>query len=82
MATWMNRGWKSRNAWVFGVILSAPAWAETEGDSPAQGAGQLEEITVTAQRRSENLQSVPLSVTAFSANNLIAAGVTDVRDIQ
>jgi iron complex outermembrane recepter protein len=31
---------------------------------------QLEEITVTAQKRSESLQSVPLSISAFSAAQL------------
>ena len=36
----------------------------------AQDASALEEITVTAQRREQNLQEVPISVTAFSAEQI------------
>ncbi|MDB5967853.1 MAG: outer rane receptor protein [Hydrocarboniphaga sp.] len=37
---------------------------------------------VTAQKRVENIQDVPLSVTAFSADSLDAAGVGNVQDLQ
>jgi iron complex outermembrane recepter protein len=39
----------------------------------------LEEIIVTSQRRAEDLQSVPVSVTAFSPELLDQLGVTDPR---
>src|SRR5215831_12804470 len=35
----------------------------------------LEEVTVTAQRRTERLQDVPVAVTAISGSELIARGV-------
>src|SRR5260370_1978035 len=38
----------------------------------------LEEIRVTAQRRSENLQKVPIAVTVLSADALDKQGVDDV----
>ncbi len=41
----------------------------------------LEEISVTARRRSENLQSVPDTVVAFSSEQLERANVQAVRDI-
>jgi iron complex outermembrane receptor protein len=44
----------------------------------AEGHG-LEEIIVTAQRRSENLQKVPIAVTVLSADTLDKEGVIDVR---
>src|SRR2546425_3244589 len=47
----------------------------------AQEARRLDEIVVTAQRREERLKDVPLSVTALSAANLAAAGVTNSRDL-
>ena len=50
---------------------------DAAGAAPAPEAG-LGEIVVTAQRRSENLQKVPLSVTALDANTLAK---NDVRDI-
>lgn len=44
-------------------------------------AGQLEEITVTATRRVESVQSVPISITAISGEALSDAGVKDTRDL-
>ena len=40
--------------------------------------GVLEEVIVTAQRRTENLQDIPLAVTSFSARNLSDKGVYDL----
>ena len=48
-------------------------------DAPADGG--LQEVTVTAQRRTENLQTVPLSVTAFTADALRQQGIVNVKDI-
>jgi len=48
-------------------------------DAPAQGG--LDEIVVTAQRRSENLQRVPIAVTAISGTQLAAAGVVNTMQL-
>ena len=50
-------------------------------DTASADNGALDEIVVTAQRRQENLQDVPLSVTAISGDKLdaIGAGGQDVR---
>src|SRR5262245_22381965 len=45
----------------------------------AQDTG-LEEIVVTAQRREQNLQEVPISVTAFSAEALEKSNVRGATD--
>ncbi|GGB94962.1 hypothetical protein GCM10011494_11760 [Novosphingobium endophyticum] len=42
----------------------------------------FEEIVVTARRSEENLQDVPLSVTAFSMRSLAEKGVRDIYDLQ
>ena len=42
----------------------------------------LEEVLVTAQKREQNLQDVPVSVTAFSGDMLAAMGVDDPTDLQ
>jgi iron complex outermembrane receptor protein len=42
-------------------------------------ADGLEEITVTAQKRSENIQNVPIAVTAFTAEALQTKGVGDLH---
>jgi iron complex outermembrane recepter protein len=41
----------------------------------------LTEIIVTAQKRSQNLQDVPISVIAVSAQQLQDAGVTDIKNL-
>jgi iron complex outermembrane recepter protein len=55
---------------------TAPA-ASTEGAK----AGELNEVVVTAQRRSERIQDVPISVAAISADTMKAAGVENVKDL-
>src|SRR5579862_303968 len=41
----------------------------------------LEEVTVTAQRRTERLQDVPVAVTALSSEELEALGIRQAGDI-
>lgn len=41
----------------------------------------IEEIIVTAQRREEHLQDVPMSITAMSSEELIRAGISNVQDL-
>jgi outer membrane receptor protein involved in Fe transport len=42
----------------------------------------LETITVTAQKRTQNLQEVPVSVTAFSGEQMAESVIKDVFDLQ
>jgi iron complex outermembrane receptor protein len=49
-------------------------------DSAPQPAG-VEEIVVTAQKRSEKIQATPLSITAFSAVDLEKMGFTNFADL-
>lgn len=62
-----------------------PAWAQTEGlsqSAPAdQSSGGVQEIVVTAQRRSESLQDVPIAVSAFSADQLRSQGVSNTLEL-
>jgi iron complex outermembrane recepter protein len=60
------------------LLGSAPVFAQ---DTPAENSG-LEEIVVTAQRREENLQDVPISVSAFTAEQLKAQGTTDISRLE
>jgi iron complex outermembrane receptor protein len=56
--------------------------ALTGGSASAQPAeGMLEEVVVTARKRDEALQSVPVAVTSLSAAQLERQSVVDVRGI-
>jgi iron complex outermembrane receptor protein len=66
------------NAAVFGWGLPAQA---QQGSAPAANSGQLEEIVVTAQKREQKLQSVPISITALSTEALKANRVETVSDL-
>jgi iron complex outermembrane receptor protein len=57
-----------------GAFAAAAASASTESFG-------LEEITVTARKREENLQTAPLSITAFSSKGLEDRGVTNISEI-
>jgi iron complex outermembrane recepter protein len=49
--------------------------------APFSAMAQLEEVVVTAQKRTESLQDAPLAVTAFSSDTLEALGAYDVTDV-
>ncbi len=61
-------------------VVAGPAAAQT-GPAPTTGVTTLEEIVVTATRRSERLQDVPLSITAFSEDDLRQKGVVGLEGI-
>lgn len=60
------------------AALAAPDSVGTNADD---NSPQVTEIVVTAQKRSENLQDVPIAVTALSADVLSKRQVTDVTDL-
>jgi hypothetical protein len=48
----------------------------------AESANQIEELVVTAQKREQNLQDVPIAVSAFSEAALDRVQIEDATDIQ
>jgi outer membrane receptor protein involved in Fe transport len=63
---------------VASQLIGAIAVAATaEGDD----SGALEEVVVTATRRQERLQDVPISVAAFSQEKLDAEGLHSIDDL-
>lgn len=57
--------------------LSAPAFAQ----AAAEEQGGLEEIVVTAQKRSESLQETPIAISAVSAAQLELRGISEAKDL-
>lgn len=50
-------------------------------DSADQPQGVLQEVTVTATRRTETIESVPYSLSVISADQISASGVTDLATL-
>src|SRR6185437_5647101 len=73
-------GISGRVALAVAVALSAAAAAQAQTSTP-QASDSLEEIVVTATRRAESIQDVPVSVTAFSQAQMDVQGVRAVDDI-
>jgi iron complex outermembrane receptor protein len=59
------------------LALSA-GLASAQTAAPADNDTAIAEIVVTAQKRAENLQDVPVSVTALTSDTLAARGVNNV----
>jgi len=67
------------------VVAAQPVVAQAIDHSAASAPAddiQLKDIVVTAQRRSENLQNVPISVSAFSGASLARLNIRDTQQIQ
>ena len=61
-----------------------PAWAQNAAASDADesaGQVQLQEITVTAQKREESLQKVDLAITAITGDTLSKENITSALDL-
>ncbi|HTJ62334.1 MAG TPA: OmpA family protein [Alphaproteobacteria bacterium] len=63
------------------LIDSPPVLAQSDRPSAAAGSG-LEEIVVTARRREERLQTVPMAITAFTAGDLEKKSIQNLVDLQ
>jgi iron complex outermembrane receptor protein len=66
---------------VLGLAPFAVRAQSASGTGEAADTGTLAEVIVTARRRTENLQDVPLAVTAISAAALQAQAVENLEDL-
>ncbi|KFG91945.1 TonB-dependent receptor [Sphingobium herbicidovorans NBRC 16415] len=65
-------------AGVSGLAFASQAWAQTDDAAPGSG---LDEIVVTAQKRAQNLQDVPIAISAISSEKVEQLGIRDSRDL-
>ncbi|WP_460988360.1 TonB-dependent receptor [Sphingobium sp. TomTYG75] len=63
--------------------LSAPVWAQEANGNVSTGANQSSaEIVVTATRRAESLQNVPMSINVATGEQIERLKIFDVKDVQ
>ena len=73
------------NVYIIGVIKTTKATAIASAvlvssNAIAQDDLAIEEVIVTAQKKSENLQNVPISVTTLSSDELENLNIKDFAD--
>lgn len=67
---------------VQGGQPNAPAPAAAPPPSSSQNVGTIETVVVTARRTAENPQDVPVSISAFSADDLQREQINNTQDLQ
>ena len=75
------RGWLRAGAAGAALAAGGLGAAQAQTAAPPPSGTQVEEITVTAERRTENIQNVPVSVQAISSHELQALGIKQTEDI-
>ena len=65
---------------LLAAVPAAYAQNAPQTQGPAETAGGLQEIVVTAEKRVENLQNVPISVTVFDSAKLDQLGIVNLDD--
>ena len=63
------------------VLAAEAAVGAAPADSPAGGGAELEEVVITAQKRPEKLQDVPVAAAVVSAQSLANADIADLSDL-
>ncbi|WP_439532754.1 TonB-dependent receptor [Polymorphobacter sp.] len=68
---------------VLALVAALPALAQeaTPGAQASVAAGDDGTIIVTARRRAESLQNVPIAITAFSSDRIDREGISNIADI-
>lgn len=66
---------------LYGFGLTAHAQTQKNSAPVADSDAIIEDIVVTAERRSEGLQNVPIAITALSGDTLQEAGVSSVGEL-
>ena len=63
------------------IVLSHSVMAQDAAQEQKSGTLALEEVTVTAQRKSQNLQDVPIAISAFSGDAMERGNMLNVEDV-
>ncbi|MFK8019664.1 MAG: TonB-dependent receptor [Pseudomonadales bacterium] len=75
-----SRNSNTQRSFLPSVLVASIAY--TASPQLALAQGMLEEVIVTAQKREQSLQDVPIAVSAYSGQMLQESGIKDVFDLQ
>jgi iron complex outermembrane recepter protein len=63
------------------TLMTAPAAVHAQATTPTATSSQLEEVVVTATRREESVEKVPISIQAFDQQALTQNGIKSISDL-
>lgn len=66
---------------VTGLCLAGSVCLSVAATAPAQEQSTLEEIIVTAQKRTQDMQDVNIAITAFTGDDIAQRGWTDITQV-
>jgi iron complex outermembrane recepter protein len=64
------------------ALAQQPPAAGSSSAAQAGGSTELQEVVVTAERRTENLQTTPIAATVLNSEGLTQKGVVQIADLQ
>ncbi len=71
-----------RGSFTFAVLALGLVSGDVLGQTPAAGeTAEIEEVIVSARKRDERLQDVPLTITAVTSATIVAGGITNVAQL-
>ena len=78
--TWHVHAARTASVGLLGIMYALNCFAQN--NETGNQSGLLEEITVTAQKKSTSLQQTPLAITAMTGDMLESAGIGSTLDLQ
>ncbi|MGH6910489.1 MAG: TonB-dependent receptor, partial [Phenylobacterium sp.] len=66
---------------LFALLASTNAFAQPAGTTRAQATNTIEELVITAEKREQSLQDVPVAVSAFTDQKREIIGINSIQDM-
>src|SRR5437868_7084348 len=75
------KGYLLASGAVVAAMLGATAHAQTRSGTTAAASNTIEELVVTAEKREQSLQDVPVAVSAFTSEKRDLIGINTIADM-
>jgi iron complex outermembrane receptor protein len=66
---------------LFAVAFGTSVHAQTKPAAAAAASNTIEELVVTAEKRSQSLQDIPVAISAFTSQNRDLVGINTIQDM-
>jgi len=66
---------------LFALLASTNAFAQPAGTTRAQATNTIEELVITAEKREQSLQDVPVAISAFTDQTREILGINSIQDM-